>query len=132
GSCDSVAREPGTIYPERTFVADRRGVELPRGRRAVHEREYFYGRIEPALRAGDFPRRLPAQGAGHDLRRAGGDVRGVRAKQVHLDRRDSMDAGPRLAVLDLASLRLLPGSSGRLFRNQEGLRAGTYPILVRR
>ena len=85
-----------------------------------------------ALRQGHQRRGLRAQGPGPRLRRAARDVRGLRAQQVHGHRRHPVDAQQRLAVDDLAPLRLLPAAGRRLLRHQEGLRAAARAVLVRR
>ena len=54
------------------------------------------------------------------------------AQQVRLHRRHPVDAEQRLAVDDLAPLRLLPAARRRLLRHQEGLRAAAHPVLLRR
>ena len=45
---------------------------------------------------------------------------------------DPVDAEQRVAVAHLAPLRLLPATGRRLFRHQEGVRAGARAVLVRR
>ena len=77
-------------------------------------------------------RGLRAQGAGARLRGPARDVRGVRPQQVHVHRRDPVDAEQRLAVDDLAPLRLLPAAGRRLLRHEEGVRAAARAVLVRR
>ena len=52
----------------------------------------------------------------------------LRAQQVHVHRRDPVDAQQRLAVDDLAPLRLLPAPGRRVLRHQEGLRAGPRAV----
>jgi hypothetical protein len=131
GACDSSSREPREVHSEGAFVADRRGVELPRGRRAVYHRKCVYRRIDAAVRSADIARRLFAKVAGDDLRRRARDVRSVCAKQIQIDGRDSMDAQQRMAFADLASLRLLSGAGGRIFWHQESLRAGTRAVFLR-
>ena len=79
----------------------------------------FTDGFDAALRGGDFPGRLRTQSAGDDVRRAARDVRSVCAEQIYGDRCDSVDAEQCLAIVDLASVRLLHGAGGRIFRYEE-------------
>ena len=53
--------------------------------------------------------------AGDGLRRRARHVRGLRAQQVRLHGRDPVDAEQRVAVDDLALVRLLPAPGGGYF-----------------
>ena len=119
-------REPAPDAARRSPLAHRRCVELPRGRRAVQDAADVHGRAQRAVRPADWRRGLRRQGAADGLRRATRHVRGVRAQQIHVDRRHPVDAEQRLAVDDLAPLRLLPAAGGRYF----GTKKANEPVHV--
>ncbi len=56
----------------------------------------------------------------------------VFTEQIHRYRSDSVDAEQFLAIVDLASLRLLSGAGGRLLWDEEGHGAGARAVFVRR
>src|SRR5580658_8478047 len=94
-------------------------MELPFGRRTIYDGECVHRRADTALRGSHFLGRLRTLGSGYDVRRAARDVRGVWTQQIHVHRRDSVDAEQFVAIADLASLRLLPGAVRRLFWDEE-------------
>ena len=85
-------------------------------------------RFGPATSAEDYAVKV----ADADLRRRPRHVRGLQPQQVHLDRRDPVDAEQRLALDDLAPLRLLPAPGRRLFRRQAGHGAAASGVWLRR
>src|SRR5437899_4355684 len=96
------ARELEENVAAGSLMADRRGLELSRRRRSIQGSQSVYRGARGPLRQSDGRRRLRAQGAGARLRGAARDVRRLRAKQIYVDGRDSMDAQQRLAVDALA------------------------------
>ncbi len=92
----------------------------------------FTKALEEPLWQGRYARRLRREGAIDDLRRRARHVRSLRAEQVHIDRRDPVDAQQRLAVADLAPFRLLPASGGRVLRRAKSLRAAARTVFLRR
>ena len=85
-------------------------------------------RFGPATSAEDYAVKVAAA----DLRRRARHVRGLQPQQVHLHRRDPVDAEQRLALDDLAPLRLLPAPGRRLFRRQEGDGVAASGVWLRR
>ena len=103
---------------QRSHVAHRRRLELPRRRRRIQNHRRLQRRASQSLRQIRQRGRLRHEVANADLRRRARHVRGLQPQQISGHRRHSMDAQQRLALHDLAPLRLLPASRRRIFRRQ--------------
>ena len=114
-------RQPQAHAARRPPVADRRRMALPRRWRRVQGPQALHRGAGGPVRQGDRRRGLRPQGPGAGLRRPAGDVRGLRPQQVHLDGRHPVDAQQRVALDDLAPLRLLRPAAATT--DEEGVRA---------
>ena len=91
----------------------------------------FTEALNTASRRGEERRGLRDEGTGDGVRRRARHVRGLRAQQVRFHGRHPVDDQQRLALDDLAPLRLLPAAGRRLLRYQESLRAIAHPVFLR-
>ncbi len=97
----------------------RRILEFPRRRRRFQNHASIHRCVKRPLRESRQRPRLYLQVAAHDLRGRASHVRGLQPQQVHLDGGHPVDAEQRMALDDLASLRLLPTSRRRIFRREK-------------
>ncbi len=136
------------IGPGRGGAADREP-EADAARRTTSGRSTSSGRSTPAAtssrtssssptRSKAATARPPASRTTRARRRRSPTTASARCSRRYgrnkytVDRRHPVDAQQRLAVDDLAPLRLLPAARRRLLRHEEGLRAAARPVLVRR
>ena len=121
------------MLPARSLLADERLLDASTpAATSSRTSSCFTGALEAAMArpdgVEDYARK--AQALAYEGQRAMFEA--LRRQQLHVDRRDPVDAQQRLAVDDLAPLRLLPAAGRRLLRHEEGVRAASRPVSLRR